>query len=156
MIEYLKALDYDPKLHIREVSIPAWNRVIALSDENGKSYSVAPKSYIVNTASLILESPMSLMLAVRAVRRRAQIEKKVTHLFGEENFSREFQEDVASFFFRNGTEEEIDAELIARIAGNLADTSCEDEEIRELVLMNAPDVIEKYGVPFLVESLFFF
>jgi len=153
MIEHLLVLDYNPRLYIREVSIPAWNRAIILSDDNGKSYSVAPKSYIVNMA---LESPMSLMLAVRAVRRRAQIEKRVIHLFKEKDFLGEFQEDVAGFFFRNGTEEEIDAELIARIAGNLRASSCKDEEIRELVLMNAPDVIEKYGVPFLVESLLFF
>lgn len=138
----LKSLDFEPTLKIMPINIPFLRRRVILSDENGTNYVKNPKVYLVNGKER--SELAAVMLASRAIRRRAQIVLDVEK-FEEENFGFLFLlvEDNA----------ELDAELVARMSGNLFLKGVSLEERKQFLLMNASEIISDYGEKFLLDSV---
>ncbi len=138
----LKSLDFEPTLKIVPINIPFLRRRVILSDENGTNYVKNPKVYLVNGKER--SELAAVMLASRAIRRRAQIVLDVEK-FEEENFG-------FLFLLVEGNAE-LDAELVARMSGNLFLKGVSLEERKQFLLMNASEIISDYGEKFLLDSV---
>lgn len=138
----LKSLDFEPTLKIMPINIPFLRRRVILSDENGTNYVKNPKVYLVNGKER--SELAAVMLASRAIRRRAQIVLDVEK-FEEENFG-------FLFLLVEGNAE-LDAELVARMSGNLFLKGVSLEERKQFLLMNASEIISDYGEKFLLDSV---
>ncbi|MDD2548337.1 MAG: hypothetical protein PHO04_02555 [Candidatus Pacebacteria bacterium] len=138
----LKSLDFEPTLKIMPINIPFLRRRVILSDENGTNYVKNPKVYLVNGKEG--SELAAVMLASRAIRRRAQIVLDVEK-FEEENFG-------FLFLLVEGNAE-LDAELVARMSGNLFLKGVSLEERKQFLLMNASEIISDYGEKFLLDSV---
>ena len=138
----LKSLDFEPTLKIMPINIPFLRRRVILSDGNGTNYVRNPKVYLVNGKER--SELAAVMLASRAIRRRAQIVLDVEK-FTEENFG--------FLFLLVEDDAELDAELVARMSGNLFLKGVPLEERKQFLLMNASEIISDYGGKFLLDSV---
>jgi hypothetical protein len=138
----LKSLDFEPTLKIMPINIPFLRRRVILSDGNGTNYVRNPKVYLVNGKER--SELAAVMLASRAIRRRAQIVLDVEK-FEEENFG--------FLFLLVEDDAELDAELVARMSGNLFLKGVPLEERKQFLLMNASEIISDYGEKFLLDSV---
>lgn len=138
----LKSLDFEPTLKIVPINIPFLRRRVILSDGNGTNYVKNPKVYLVNGKER--SELAAVMLASRAIRRRAQIVLDVEK-FEEENFG--------FLFLLVEDDAELDAELVARMSGNLFLKGVPLEERKQFLLMNASEIISDYGEKFLLDSV---
>ena len=138
----LKSLDFEPTLKIMPINIPFLRRRVILSDGNGTNYVRNPKVYLVNGKER--SELAAVMLASRAIRRRAQIVLDVEK-FTEENFG--------FLFLLVEDDAELDAELVARMSGNLFLKGVPLEERKQFLLMNASEIISDYGEKFLLDSV---
>ena len=138
----LKSLDFEPTLKIVPINIPFLRRRVILSDGNGTNYVKNPKVYLVNGKER--SELAAVMLASRVIRRRAQIVLDVEK-FEEENFG-------FLFLLVEGNAE-LDAELVARMSGNLFLKGVSLEERKQFLLMNASEIISDYGEKFLLDSV---
>lgn len=144
MLDYLKALDFEPKLDIREEFLPDENNAVTFNREEN--------AYVVNTAFEDLSRrffrPTALMNAARVIRERAQTENPALILFGKKTFPEKVLRGLEQVFLVKGTEVEVDAEIIARMIGCLHFCGGTDSEKRELLLMDAPRIMDTHGTDF--------
>ncbi len=150
MLDYLKALDFEPKLDIREEFLPDENNAVTFNREENV--------YVVNTA-YEEEKPSrrfvstSMINVAWAVRKRVQNENPSLLLFGRKTLSKGTLSGIDHAFSISGSDEEIDAEIVSRLIGYIHRCRGTDSEKKETLLMSAPDIKEKYETDFLISAL---
>ena len=154
----LEELDFEPKLKINIMPLLYLNRTIILSDGNGTNYVKNPKFYLINThanPSTAVRSPklIAVMLSNRAVRKRVQVTVPDINIFGEVTVSDDFIKKIEFLSFLVEDEFELDAEIVARIGGNLYLQKASLEERRRILTMDASSIVEDYGEKFVVDSM---
>ena len=154
----LEELDFEPRLKIKTIPLLYLNRTIILSDGNGTNYVKNPKFYIINSysdPSAVTRSQklIAVMLSSRAVRKRAQVTMPDINMFGEVAVSKDFIKKIEFLSFLVEDEFELDAEILARIEGNLYLQKASLEDRRRVLTMDASSIIEEYGEKFVVESM---
>lgn len=154
----LEELDFEPKLKIKIIPLLHLNRTIILSDGNGTNYVKNPKFYIINSyadPSAVMRSKklIAVMLSSRAIRKRVQVTVPDVNMFGEVIVSEDFIKKIEFLSFLVEDEFELDAEIVARIGGNLYLHKASIEDRRRVLTMDASSIIEEYGEKFVVESM---
>jgi len=153
----LEELDFEPKLKIKTIPL-LLRRIVILSDGNGTNYVKNPKFYIINnyvkpSTAMRSQKLIAVMLSSRAVRKRAQVTMPDINMFGEIVVSKDFIKKIESLSFLVEDEFELDAEIVARIGGNLYLQKASLEDRRRVLTMDASSIIEEYGEKFVVESV---
>jgi hypothetical protein len=153
----LRVLDYEKRLRIKECPLPML--FFVKPAEEGRPRAKNPTFYLINTGREY-HGPcplktLAVMAATRAVCCRRSIEKKGVEIFsGDIEVSADFNGmcgalDAEAFF-----PEETDAEIRARIAGNMYENGIPLDETAWMILTDASEVVKKYGVPFLEDSMY--
>lgn len=153
----LEELDFEPKLKIKTIPL-LLRRIVILSDGNGTNYVKNPKFYIINnyvkpSTAMRSQKLIAVMLSSRAARKRAQVTMPDINMFGEIVVSKDFIKKIESLSFLVEDEFELDAEIVARIGGNLYLQKASLEDRRRVLTMDASSIIEEYGEKFVVESV---
>jgi hypothetical protein len=155
--KFLPLLDYEKKLRIVKVPIPI-NFYVKPSEE-GKSRSKNPTMYIINTAKeyngLCPVETLAVIAAARAVRcRRQSGDNKLEPFSGKVFVSDEFQALAAELDFKCFGPYETDSEIVGRLAGEMCEGGAPIDEIAQMILMSAPDILKKCGVKALENCMY--
>ena len=154
--ERLKALDYAEQLKVEKVPmpIPFWIKPA----EEGKSHSRNPTLYIVNTArdyrGICPLDVFATIIVSRAVRCRRQSGENKLKTFCSFKVSEEFSGMIKPLIFNTWGQYQADSEVVARIAGSMHENNFPIKEIAEMLLMDAPAIVEKYGRDFIEDSMY--
>lgn len=151
----LVALDYEKRLRIEEFPMPMHFWVKPM--EEGRSRPRNPTFYLINTEMEYYGfSPETFAAIVvsRAVHCRRQHASDKIETFCDVVVSRNFSEMIKPLVFNTWGKYQANAEIVARIGGNMFESGYSLEEISRMILMKASDIKEKYGVKFLEESMY--
>ena len=146
--KFLPLLDYEKKLRIKKASIPI--KFFVKPAEEGRSRAVNPTFYLINTGreynGICPAMSLAVIAASRAVCCRGHIEKKNIEPFsGRVTVSNNFRGMAAALDFKCDGPPEIDAEIRARIAGEMYMRGYPISGIAQMILTDASEVVKKYG-----------
>ncbi len=155
--KFIKLLDYDEKLRIQKMFVSGIKSFIKPM-EKGKSRSRNPTFYLINTgktySGLCFIETLAIIVTARAVRCRRQSGKDKLQSFPEIFVSKDFQFMSGELTFKTFGNYEADAEIVARIAGEMYEKSVPIPEIAQMILLDASKIVEKYGIGILEESMY--
>jgi hypothetical protein len=160
IVSRLKEFDPEPQLEIVKRNLPFIHKMVMLSD--GKNnYPENPTTYIVNVHKVcdkipekMTEEIFAVMVAARAVRRRLQSSNKQLKPFLTEEADATFRDLTANLRVSTWDQKEFDAEIVARIIGQLyIRRKTTNQKIKEILAMDAPGIIERLGIEFVLESI---
>jgi len=157
----LELFDFCPQLDRRVISLPMTHRFVILSDNKGRSYSIDPQIYLINDMAeptgihyMYPQDMFGTMLAAKAIRKRAQIINKNLMLFVRDvDLIQKCYKEISNLIFLTEDEEDLDAEILARIAWIMHKNEISSSEISKTLTMDASRIIEKMSIELIEQEL---